>query len=44
MLPLGYVKLDNPALERDGNRVRPIVCAELGENVRDVVLDRGFSD
>ena len=37
------IQLDNPALERNGDRVRTIVCAQFGENIRDVVLDRGFS-
>jgi len=41
---LADIQLDNPALERNGDRVRPIVCAQLGENIRDVVLDCGFCD
>ena len=38
------IQLDNPALEGNGDRVGTIVCTQLGENIRDVVLDRGFSD
>ena len=38
------IQLDNPALERNGDRVGAIVCTQLGEYVRDVVLDCGFCD
>jgi hypothetical protein len=41
---LAEIQLDNPALERNGDRVSAIVCAQLGENIRDVVLDCGFCD
>jgi len=42
---LAEIQFDNPTLERkNGDRVRTIVGAQLEENIRDVVLDRGFCD
>jgi len=41
---LADIQLDNPTLKRNGHRVRTIVGAQLEENIRDVVLDRGFCD